>query len=262
MATNRRLQGKVAIVTGAGSGIGRGAAIVLAKEGAEVVVVNDKNIDAGKETERLIKEVGGEATFVRADVRSEVEVSNIVACAEEIYGGLDIMFANAGVTDYRDLVDMSKDDIARIIDINLMGSLLCAKYAIPAMKKRGGGSIVFCSSVLNRIGFPQAVVYGATKAGQVGAVYALASEVGKDNIRVNCISPGTTNTPMVDRDPGALKDPVAYKKMMAKQNPLGRIAEPEDIGKAVAWISSDEASFITGQDLYIDGGFTSYKRLC
>ncbi len=262
MAAGKTLQGKVAVVTGAGSGIGLGSAIVIARAGARVVI-GDIDAEAGQETVRRIQEAGGEAAFVRADVARDGEVSSLVARAEEAYGGLDIMFANAGITHYVDLEDMKESDMDRVLDTNLKGALLCAKYSIPAMKKRGGGSIVFCSSVLNTIGFPQCVVYSSTKAAMVGAARTLAVEVGKHNIRVNCVSPGTINTPMLERDMADMNVDEAenYRQKVRNANALGRIGEPEDVGNAVVWLCSGESSYVSGQNLYIDGAFTAVKKI-
>lgn len=261
MATDRQLQGKVAIVTGAGAGIGRGSALVLASAGARVVV-NDIDDKSGTETVRQIKDKGDEATFIRADVGSNDDVRLLVSKAEDTYGGLDIMHANAGITLYVDLEAMKESELDRVLDINLKGALLCAMHAIPAMKKRGGGSIVFTSSVLCTIGFPQCVVYSATKAGMVGAARALAVEVGKYNIRVNCVSPGTINTPMLARDVKDMnmKGDKDFLQKVCNANALGRIGEPEDVGNAVVWLSSDLASYVTGENLFVDGAFTAVKR--
>jgi NAD(P)-dependent dehydrogenase (short-subunit alcohol dehydrogenase family) len=263
MAASKQLQGKVAVVTGGGSGIGRGSAICIALAGAHVVVSNDKNIEAGKETVNIIKKAGGDAVFFRADVTNYDEVRLLVAQTEDTYGGLDIMFANAGITHYVDLEEMTESEIDRVLDTNLKGALLCAKHAIPIMRKRGGGSIVFCSSVLNTIGFPQCVVYSSTKAGMVGAARTLAVEVGRYNIRVNVVSPGTINTPMLDRDMVDMNMDEAenYRQKVCNANALGRIGEPEDVGNAVVWLCSEKASYVTGQNLYIDGAFTAVKRI-
>jgi len=263
MSNKELLKNKIAIVTGAGAGIGRSSAILLARAGASVVVCNDKNIEAGNETMNIIKDEGGKSTFIRTDVSSNAEVQHLISKTKEIYGGLDILFCNAGITNYVDLVDMTEEEIDRIISVNLKGSILCAKYAIPLMKERGGGSIIFCSSVLNTIGFPQCVVYSATKGGQISAARTLAVEVGKYNIRVNTVSPGTINTPMLERD---MKDMnVAqvkeYTKKVCNANALGRIGEPEEVGNAVVWLSSDKASYITSANIYIDGAFTAVKRI-
>ncbi len=257
-----KLRDKVAIVTGAGAGIGRGSAIVLARAGARVLV-SDIGADAGEETVRRIERAGGEAIFVRADVSKNDEVRSLIARAEQAYGGLDIMFANAGITHYIELEEIKESEMDRILNINLKGALLCAKYSVPLMKERGAGSIVFCSSVLNTIGFPQCVVYSATKAGMVGAARTLAVEVGKYNIRVNCVSPGTINTPMLAHDvvDMNMKGNKDFLQRICQANALGRVGEPEEVGNAVAWLSSDEASYVTGQNLYVDGAFTAVKRI-
>ena len=261
MATGKQLQGKVAIVTGAGAGIGRGSAIVLARAGAQVVV-SDIDAESGAETVRCIKETGGKAIFVKADVSNNDEVRALVSQTDIAFGGLDIMHANAGITLYVDLEAMKESELDRVLNINLKGALLCAMHAIPAMKKRGGGSIVFTSSVLCTIGFPQCVVYSATKAGMVGAARALAVEVGKYNIRVNCVSPGTINTPMLSRDVADMnmKGDKDFLQKVCNANALGRIGEPEDVGNAVVWLSSDLASYVTGENLFVDGAFTAVKR--
>ena len=263
MSSRMLLKDKIAIVTGAGVGIGRSSAILLARAGASVVVCNDKNIEAGNETMNIIKNEGGKSTFIRTDVSNNSEVQILISKTKEIYGGLDILFCNAGITNYIDLEKMTESEIDRILDVNLKGSILCAKYAIPLMRERGGGSIIFCSSVLNMIGFPQCVVYSATKAGQVSAARTLAVEVGKYNIRVNTVSPGTINTPMLERDIVDMNaDQVnEYTKKLCNANALGRIGEPEEVGNAVVWLSSEEASYITGANLYIDGAFTAVKRI-
>ena len=262
METVERLKDKVAIVTGAGSGIGRGSAIVMARDGARMVV-NDINAESGAETVKLIQESGGEATFVGGDMRRSDAVKALVAQTENTYGQLDIMYANAGYTNYTDLEDMTEDEVEEQVDINFRAFLFCAKYSIPAMKRAGGGSIVFCSSVLNTIGFAQCVVYSAAKAGMIGAARTLAVEVGKHNIRVNVVSPGTINTPLLARDMKDMNvDEVEnYLENIRNANALGRIGEPEDIGNAVAWLSSEEANYITGNNIYVDGAFTAVKHI-
>ena len=262
MATDKRLAGKVAVVTGAGSGIGRGSAIVLARAGARLVV-NDIDPDSGVETVNLIRGAGGEATFIQADVGRSDAVRALVAQTEDAYGRLDILFANAGITNYVDLEEITETELERMLDTNFKGFLFCAKHAIPAMKRAGSGSIVFCSSVLSTIGFPQCVVYSATKAGMVGAARTLAVEIGKFNIRVNVVSPGTINTPMLARDMADMNvdETANYLKKVRDANALGRIGEPEDIGNAVVWLSSEEASYVTGQNIFVDGAFTAVKHI-
>lgn len=262
MSNGELLKGKVAVVTGAAAGIGRGTAQVLAQHGARVVVadIDDKG---SAETVARIAKAGGTACICHADVMRADQIAALVAFAEKTYGGLDIMHANAGITDYVDLEAMTEEQMDRVLDLNLRGALLCARYAIPAMKKRGGGSIVFTSSVLNTIGFPKCVVYSATKAGLIGATRTLAVEVGKDKIRVNCVSPGTINTPMLARDVADMNAEEAqnFMEKVRQANALGRIGEPEEVGEVVAWLSSDAASYVTGQNLYVDGAFTALKKI-
>ena len=261
MTTRKLLHGKVAIVTGAGAGIGRGSAIVLARAGAHVVV-SDIDVESGAETVRRIKDMGCEALSIRADVGNNDEVRSLVSETEGAFGGLDIMHANAGITHYVDLEAMKESELDRVLGTNLKGALLCAMYAIPAMKRRGGGAIVFTSSVLSTVGFPQCVVYSATKAGMIGAARSLAVEVGKYNIRVNCVSPGTINTPMLARDVADMnmKGDNDFLQKVRNANALGRIGEPEDVGNAVAWLCSDEARYVTGDNVFVDAAFTAVKR--
>ena len=162
-----------------------------------------------------------------------------------------------------DLEEITETDFERMVDTNFKGFLFCAKHAIPAMKRAGGGSIVFCSSVLSTIGFPRCVVYSATKAGMVGAARTLAVEIGKFNIRVNVVSPGTINTPMLAHDMADMNvdETANYLQKVRDANALGRIGEPEDIGNAVVWLSSEEASYVTGQNIFVDGAFTAVKHI-
>jgi len=261
MDTTRVLENKVAIVTGSGSGIGKGAAISLAGAGAKVVVAN-RTKSTGDETVRLIREEGGDAVFIPVDVTDYKSIETLIAEAERVYGKLDIMFANAGMSKYADLEEMPEELMDEILATNLRGALLCAKLSIPALKKNKGGSIIFCSSVLNTIGFPGCVVYSATKAGLVGAARTLAVEVGQHNIRVNVVSPGTIQSPMLDRDMSDMNREEAdnFKIKVRMANALGRIGKPEEIGEAVVWLCSDASSFVNGNNLYVDGGFTMVKR--
>jgi len=263
MSKNLRLKNKIALVTGGGSGIGRAASILMAREGASVIVSNDKNIQAGKETVEIIKSENNDAAFLRCDVSNSGEVQKLFSNIQEKYGCLDILFANAGITNYIELEEIDESIINSIIDINLKGCLFCAKYAIPLLKKSGRGSIVFCSSVLNMIGLTGAAPYCASKAGIIGIMNALAVELGKYNIRVNCVSPGAINTPMRKMDECFVNENTDLNKLrqnLCASNALGRIAEPEEVANAVVWLSSEEASYITGANLFIDGAYTVLKR--
>jgi len=258
-----KLKNKIALVTGGGSGIGRAASVLMAREGAFVIVSNDKNIQAGKETVEIIKSENNKASFIRCDVSNSNEVKELFSKILKDHGGLDILFANAGITNYIPLDEMDESIINRIIDVNLKGCLFCAKYAIPLMKKRAKSSIIFCSSVLNRIGLSGAAPYCASKAGIIGIVNALAVELGKYNIRVNSVSPGAINTPMRKMDECFIDENTDLDRLrqnLCASNALGRIAEPEEVANAVVWLASEDASYITGTDIYIDGAYTVLKR--
>jgi len=261
MNLNKVLENKVAIVTGSGSGIGKGAALSLAQAGAKVVVAN-RTRQTGEETVRLIKEEGCEAVFFPADVTDYKSVESLIEETERYYGKLDIMFANAGITNYVELEKVTEEQMDEILNTNLKGALLCAKLSIPAIRKSGGGSIIFCSSVLRTIGFPGCVVYSATKAGLIGAARTLAVEVGGYNIRVNVVSPGTIDSPMLDKDMADMNTEEAedFKNSVRRANALGRIGNPSEIGEAVVWLCSDASSYVTGNNLCVDGGFTAVKR--
>jgi len=255
------LEGRVAIVTGAGSGIGRGGAIGLARAGARVVV-NDVDADRADETVAAVRAVDGEAVAYVADVRTPGPVEALVGHCEEVYGGLDVMFANAGISVYHDLETQSDDDIDLILDVNLKGVLLCCKYAIGAMRRRGGGSIVITSSVQATHSLPGCVTYASTKAGVVALARTLAVEVGRGNIRVNCVSPGTTDTPMLARDLAGMdtEQAGAFLQRVKDANALGRIGTVDEVADAVVFLASDQAAYVTGANIVVDGGFSAVKK--
>jgi NAD(P)-dependent dehydrogenase (short-subunit alcohol dehydrogenase family) len=255
------LDGKVAVVTGAGSGLGRGSALALARAGASVVM-ND--VDAGglRESEAAILAAGGIAVAQVGDVRRTADVVALVARAVTEFGGLDVMHANAGVERYVELEHTDEEDMDLLLDVDLKGALLCAQHAISAMRRRGGGSIVFTSSVQATHSLPGCVVYAAAKAGVIAAARTLALEVGGDGIRVNAISPGTIDTPMLTRDLADMDVAGAEEFLGSVQaaNALGRIGRPDEIGDLVVYLASDRSSYITAANIVIDGGFTAVKR--
>ena len=254
------LHGRVAIVTGAGSGLGRGSALALVRAGA-TVVVNDVDEAGALETLTQIEAAGGTASVELADVSVKADVERLLEGAARRHGGVDVMHANAGVERYEELETMSEPDIDRLLDIDLKGALLCAQASIPAMKRRGGGSIIFTSSVQATHSLPGCVVYAAAKAGVIAAARTLALEVGPFGIRVNTISPGTIDSPMLTRDLDDMQadDREDFMRRVREANALHRIGTPEEIGEAVVFLASDRASYVTAANLVVDGGFSGVK---
>ncbi|MFC1861099.1 glucose 1-dehydrogenase [Chloroflexota bacterium] len=252
-----RVKGKVAIVTGGAGGLGKADARLLAKEGAKVVVT-DIDEAGGKSVVEEIKSDGGEAIFIKHDVTSESDWSEVIEKTLAEYGKLDIMVNNAGVLMRNKIEDTSLEEWRWLLSINLDGVFLGTKYAIGAMKKSGGGSIINMSSVGGIIGTMDSSAYAASK----GAVRLLTkvaalecSKSGYDyNIRVNSVHPGFVETPMVA---GVLKDETS-RKIRLERHPIGRFGVPEDIANGVLYLASDESSFMTGAELVIDGGWTTH----
>ena len=245
------LKGKVAVVTGASSGIGRASALVFAREGAKVVVA-DVIVTGGEETVRLIKAAGGEALFVRADMAKAAEVEAMVNTAIATYGRLDCAHNNAGVEGAMGTTaDYTEADWDRVIRVNLTGVWLCMKYEIPQMLKEGGGAIVNTASGAGLVGVPRMPAYVASKHGVVGLTRTAALEYAKSGVRVNAVCPGVIQTPMVERV--TAKRPGMAERMAAAE-PVGRMGKPEEIAEAVVWLCSDAASFVTGHAMSVDGG--------
>ena len=255
------LSGRVAAVTGAGSGIGRGIAVALAGAGARVVV-NDVVADGLDETLALVGAAGSQGVVSTGDVRRRDDVQRLVDEAVASFGGLDVMVANAAVGLYADLEVMEEDEIDRVLDVNLKGALTCAQLAIPALRARGGGSIVFVSSVQAYETLRGCVVYGAAKAGLVAAARALAVEVGEHGIRVNAIAPGTIDTPMLQRDLDGMNtaDAGGFLERVRSANALGRIGTVEEVADVVVFLVSDAARYVTGTTVVADGGFLAVRR--
>ncbi len=247
-----KLTGQVAVVTGGGSGQGRATAQLFAQEGAKVVV-GDVNANGAEETAGLInRQEGGQASAIRVDVTKADEVRHLVETAVSRYGRLDILINNAGTTLFKGIEETTEEDWDRIVNTNLKGVFLGCKYAIPAMRKSGGGSIVNIASVAGLIGMPQHFAYCAAKAGVIHLTKSLALDHGQENIRINCICPGGVRTPMLG-EVIDINNP-AQTERVARQHALGRIAEPEEIGRVSLFLCSEEASFMTGAAVTVDGG--------
>ena len=244
---------KVAIVTGASSGIGRATAIAFAKAGAKVVVVA-RRADRGEETVRLITEASGEAIFVQADATKAADIEAMVKKTVETYGRLDYAFNNAGSGTSGKIADLSEADWDYEINANLKSVWLSMKYEIPVMQQSGGGAIVNTSSQGALLGVANYGAYGAAKAGVIALSRAAAAEYSADRIRINTVSPGAVKTDLWADAPPEMLDQVAAGI------PLQRIGMPEDIAEAVVWLCADGAAFVTGHNLVVDGGFTAVQK--
>lgn len=251
---NGKLSRKVALVTGAASGIGRQSALAFAREGAVVAVV-DLSEEAGKETVALIEKEGGKARFFRCDVSKAAEVEGLVKDVVGAFGRLDCAHNNAGIEGkMAPTADCTEENWDRTIAINLKGVWLCMKYEIPEMLKQGGGAIVNTASVAGLVGFSGLPAYNASKGGVVQLTRGAALEYAKQGIRVNAVCPGVIKTPMVDRVTGGTPEGEAA---FAAGEPVGRLGRPEEVAKAVVWLCTDDASFVTGIPMPVDGGWVA-----
>ena len=249
------VQGKVALVTGGASGIGRATSLIFAREGAKVAV-SDLNLAGCEDTVAMIRKAGGEASSVKCNVAASAEVQAMVSQVIKTYGRLDCAFNNAGVAPAGGRIgEVSEDDWNFVISVNLTGVWLCMKYELAQMLAQGSGTIVNTASIMGLVGERRTGAYCAAKHGVVGITKTAALEYARKNIRVNAVCPGSTDTPMMRA--GFEGDPRREEAYKAS-HPLGRLGTPEDIGEAVVWMSSDEASFVTGLALPVDGGYTAH----
>jgi len=250
------LEGKVVIVTGASSGIGRAIALGAAQHGAKAVIVSDVNEsprEGGEPTVKEIQATGGTARFVKTDVSKHSEVQALVAAAEE-FGGVDVMVANAGITLRSDGADVAEEDYRRLMAVNLDGTLFSAQAAAEQMKaKSKAGSIVLMASMGGIAGAGMTVAYSTSKGGVVLMAKALADAVGPDGIRVNAVCPGTIDTFLLRNTPPIAEAAEGFRK----RTPLRRLGQPSEIADAVAWLGSDMSSYVTGIALLVDGGLLS-----
>lgn len=252
-----RLSGKVAIVTGGGSGIGRAVCELFAQEGASVVVA-DTDPEGGRETTARIESAGGQAVFVPTDVSQEPQVEELVRTALTVYGAINVLVNNAAVFVFGPVEEITDSDWRRTIDVNLMGAAFCIKHVLPAMKAAGGGSIVNIGSIGGFAARPASVPYSASKAAVIQLTRNTAMDLAPHQIRVNCVCPGSTLTPAFERLPQlASGDREEVLRDMASSNLMKRLADPKEIAYGVLFLASDEASFATGASLVVDGGDTA-----
>ena len=252
-----RLENKVAAITGASSGIGRAAAIRFAEEGASVCVA-DIDVQGGEETVAQIKAAGGKAIFRRTDVSRESEVKGLMDGSARELGGLDILVNNAAAFVFGTVEKATEADWDRILSVNVKGYAFCAKHAVPHLRKRGGGAIVNLASISSFIAQPAFVPYNTSKGAVVQLTRCLAYDLAPDNIRVNCVCPGAIDTPATARD--AANKGLTKEQLVEQMKPLhllARMGKPGEVANAILFLASDEASFITGTPLMVDGGYTT-----
>lgn len=252
-----RLDSKVALITGAASGIGAATARLFAAEGARLALgdVNEAGLMA---VVAEVQQSGGEAFGLSANVSDERQVAGLVQAAVERFGRLDVLFANAGIGGRGGKVtELALEVYEQVMAVNLRGPFLCCKHAIPAIARAGGGAVVITASELALVGSPENPAYCAAKAGLIGMARAMALDHAEQGVRVNCVCPGATDTPMLRRGIENAPDPAEDEADMIRRMPLGRLGQAEEIARAVLFQASDDASFVTGTALVVDGGWTA-----
>jgi NAD(P)-dependent dehydrogenase (short-subunit alcohol dehydrogenase family) len=250
------LDGKVALVTGGASGIGRATALTFAREGAKLIIA-DLNEEGGQQTVHMITENGGEATFVQVDVTQTTEVEAMLSKAVETYGKLDCAHNNAGIGSRPRVLlhELPEASWEQVMNINLKGVWLCMKYEIIQMLKQGGGAIVNTASIMGLVGsWSRSGAYNASKHGVVGLTKTAALEYATSGIRVNCVCPGYIRTPLLE---SLLTSQPEMEAQIVARHPIGRMGRPEEIAEAVVWLCSDAASFVTGHTMTVDGGYVA-----
>jgi len=251
-----RLRDRATVITGASLGIGRACALRFAREGARLVLA-DVHSEAGESLVREIAAAGGTACFVRADVARREDNESLIDACVDVYGRIDVLFCNAGVNLPKRLPDSTDAEISRLLGVNVLGPTYAARHAIPHMLRQGGGTILFTASKTGLVAQTDSPVYCASKGAVVMLAKALALDYATQNIRVNALCPGIIDTPMLRAFADAMPDPDAAWSEYERAQPIGRLGTAEECADAALWLVSDEASFVTGVALPIDGGFTA-----
>ena len=255
---DKRLKGKVAIVTGSARGIGEGIAIRFAQEGAKVVVIADKDVKGGNEIAKRINDMGEEAMFIQTDVSKEDDVKNMVLKTIEKYGNVDILVNNAGVAVSTPIEDCTMEDFDYVTNTDLRGLWMCCREVIKPMKEAGGGKIINISSTSGVIApFPNQTIYCGAKGGVIQLTRSLGVEVCTHNINVNCIAPSFIETPLYEEINFSLKDPKNLK-ILTDLEPMGRVGTIEECGAAAFFLASEDSDYIVGQTIFADGGLISW----
>jgi len=251
-----RLAGKVAIITGAASGIGAATAESFCREGAAVLVV-DWNGEGGAAVAQGLDPTGRRARYLQGDVQDEATAAASIRAALDAWGRLDILVNNAAVVSAVDLLEFTPAEFDRVLGINLKGPLLFCKYSVPAMRAAGGGAIINVASISSTCGIPNQPLYAPSKGGLLQMTRQLAVQYAGDNIRVNAVSPGTIETPLLRPTNDDLEGHHRRLEWLRAQHPLGRFGQPSEVAAAILFLASDEASFITGANLAVDGGYAA-----
>lgn len=250
-----RFVDKVVLITGSGAGIGRAAAQSFAREGAKVVV-NSQSLESGSETLELLRAAGRPAIFVQGDVACDADARRLVEATIAHFGRLDVLVNNAGIVLPGRLDTISEDDWDRTFAVNVKGVYLVSRYAIKAMLGSGGGAIVHVGSVAAQKGVPDRAAYSASKGALLALTRAMARDYLTDNIRVNCVSPGTTHTPSLEKRLQAFADPQKARAEFTARQPMGRFGRDDEIAAAILFAAADEAAFMNGENISINGGMT------
>ncbi|OQA58413.1 MAG: Cyclopentanol dehydrogenase [Candidatus Atribacteria bacterium ADurb.Bin276] len=252
----KRFANKKVFISGGATGIGEAAALLFAQQGA-IVTIFDRDIENGEKCLQKILDGGGRGIFISGNLIYPEEIEKAIDQSLKTYGGIDILINNAGVESPYSVHEMPIEEWDRVMAVNLRGMYLMAKAVIPIMKKSGGGAIVNTASISGLLGWPISAAYCASKGGVIQLTKQMAVDYAQDNIRVNCIAPGTTLTPLIERIFQQESEPEKAKQQISQMHPLGRFAQPEEIAQAILFLASEDASFITGAVLPVDGGYTA-----